>query len=192
MTAGSTFVGQFTDHDITFDQTSQLGVPQNPLTSPNTRTPALDLDSVFGGGPGQRPDLYVNNPDGTVGPQLKIGSGADACTNARGRPQGGQRRRQLQRAVGRPARRRERHDRGAALRRTSCSTTGYWTICRSSTSARFPAARAGERSNPYVAFLIARQVTLWHYQWLLVNEHLPQIAGQADRQRRAPERQPLL
>jgi hypothetical protein len=30
-----------------------------------------------------------------------------------------------------------------------------------------------------VAFLIARQVTLWHYQWLLVNEHLPQIAGQA-------------
>src|SRR6516164_9292658 len=52
MTAGSTFVGQFTDHDITFDQTSQLGVPQNPLTSPNTRTPALDLDSVFGGGRG--------------------------------------------------------------------------------------------------------------------------------------------
>ena len=42
MTAGSTFVGQFTDHDITFDQTSQLGVTANPLTSPNTRTPALE------------------------------------------------------------------------------------------------------------------------------------------------------
>ena len=28
MTAGSTFVGQFTDHDITFDQTSQLGIPK--------------------------------------------------------------------------------------------------------------------------------------------------------------------
>ncbi len=59
MTAGSTFVGQFTDHDITFDQTSQLGVPQNPLVSPSTRTPALDLDSVFGGGPGRRPDRPV-------------------------------------------------------------------------------------------------------------------------------------
>ena len=35
-----------------------------------------------------------------------------------------------------------------------------------------------DRANHYVAFLIARQVTLWHYQWLLVNEHLPQIAGQ--------------
>jgi len=75
MTAGSTFVGQFTDHDITFDQTSQLGVPQNPLHSPNTRTPALDLDSVFGGGPGRRPDLYVPNHDGTVGPKLAIGTG---------------------------------------------------------------------------------------------------------------------
>jgi hypothetical protein len=38
MTAGSTFVGQFTDHDITFDQTSLLGVTTNPLTSP---TPGL-------------------------------------------------------------------------------------------------------------------------------------------------------
>jgi hypothetical protein len=43
MTAGSTFVGQFTDHDITFDQTSQLGVTQNPLISPNTRTPVNDV-----------------------------------------------------------------------------------------------------------------------------------------------------
>src|SRR5437016_10039822 len=75
MTAGSTFVGQFTDHDITFDQTSQLGVPQNPLTSPNTRTPALDLDSVFGGGPAISPGLYVPGPGGSAGPQLLIGSG---------------------------------------------------------------------------------------------------------------------
>ena len=75
MTAGSTFVGQFVDHDITFDQTSTLGVPQNPLTSPNTRTPRLDLDSVFGGGPGHRPDLYVKHPDGSVGPKLKLGAG---------------------------------------------------------------------------------------------------------------------
>jgi hypothetical protein len=53
MTAGSTFVDQFTDHDITFDQTSQLGVPQNPLISLNTRTPALDLDSGVRGRAGK-------------------------------------------------------------------------------------------------------------------------------------------
>ena len=74
MTAGSTFVGQFVDHDITF-QTSTLGVPHNPLISPNTRTPTLDLDSVSGGGPGHRPDLYIKHPDGSVGPKLKLGTG---------------------------------------------------------------------------------------------------------------------
>jgi hypothetical protein len=42
----------------------------------------------------------------------------------------------------------------------------------------FPAARGADLANRYAQFLIARQVTLWHYQWLLVNEHLPQIAGQ--------------
>jgi hypothetical protein len=35
------------------------------------------------------------------------------------------------------------------------------------------------QGTPYGAFLEARQVTQWHYQWLLVNEHLPQIAGRA-------------
>jgi hypothetical protein len=44
---------------------------------------------------------------------------------------------------------------------------------------RFPATRHADRTNRYARFLIAREVTLWHYQWLLVNEHLPQIAGQA-------------
>ena len=75
MTAGSTFIGQFTDHDITFDQTSQLGVPQIRSRHPTPEHPRVDLDSVFGGGPGRRPDLYVSNPDGTVGPKLKIGTG---------------------------------------------------------------------------------------------------------------------
>jgi hypothetical protein len=43
----------------------------------------------------------------------------------------------------------------------------------------FPAARGADLSSSYAQFLIAREMTLWHYQWLLVNEHLPQIAGQA-------------
>src|SRR5581483_11239600 len=50
-TAGTTFMGQFIDHDITFDTSSKLGVPTDPFQSPNGRTPALDLDSVYGDGP---------------------------------------------------------------------------------------------------------------------------------------------
>ena len=57
-TAGTTFFGQFVDHDTTFDLNSRLGVPTRPEDSPNSRTPALDLDSVYGGGPVRSPELY--------------------------------------------------------------------------------------------------------------------------------------
>ena len=52
-TAGTTFMGQFIDHDMTFDLTSRLGEPTPPEESINTRTPAFDLDSVYGGGRGR-------------------------------------------------------------------------------------------------------------------------------------------
>ncbi|HYZ80051.1 MAG TPA: peroxidase family protein [Solirubrobacteraceae bacterium] len=174
MTAGSTFVGQFIDHDITFDQTSQLGVPQNPVISPNTRTPALDLDSVFGGGPGMRPDLYETNPGGTVGPKLKIGTGGvhedvprvangDGTYNA---------------LLGDP-----RNDETVIIAGLHSAHILFYNRVLDELSEldtrRFPSGGGEEMSNPYVAFLVAREITLWHYQWLLVNEHLPQIAGQA-------------
>src|SRR5215472_11680687 len=174
MTAGSTFVGQFTDHDITFDQTSLLGQPANPLTSPNTRTPALDLDSVFGGGPGMRPDLYMPNPDGSVGPALKIGSGGvhedvPRSANADG---------SYSALLGDP-----RNDENVMIAGLHCAHILFYNRVLSELGnfglRAFPAARAADVSQSYAQFLIARQVTLWHYQWLLVNEHLPQIAGQA-------------
>ena len=57
-TAGVTFVGQFIDHDLTFDATSKLGVRTDPTTSPNGRTPRFDLDSVYGAGPVIQTELY--------------------------------------------------------------------------------------------------------------------------------------
>src|SRR5262245_17808480 len=47
-TAGVTFLGQFLDHDMTFDTSSRLGRPRDPSTSPNARRPFFDLDSVYG------------------------------------------------------------------------------------------------------------------------------------------------
>jgi len=174
MTAGSTFVGQFTDHDITFDQTSQLGVPQNPLISPNTRTPALDLDSVFGGGPGLRPNLYAENPDGSVGPRLKIGTGG-VHEDVPRVPNGDGTYTAL---LGDP-----RNDENVMIAGLHSAHILFYNRVLGdlgSFSLRaFPAARGADLSNSYLQFLIAREITLWHYQWLLVNEHLPQIAGQA-------------
>jgi hypothetical protein len=174
MTAGSTFIGQFTDHDITFDQTSQLGVPQNPLTSPNTRTPALDLDSVFGGGPGRRPDLYVSNRDGSVGPRLKIGTGG-VHEDVPRVPNGDGTYSPL---LGDP-----RNDENLIIAGLHCAHILFYNRVLDELAeinvSTLPAAKARDLSNGYEQFLAARQVTLWHYQWLLVNEHLPQIAGQA-------------
>ena len=70
-TAGTTFFGQFVDHDITFDTTSPLGVPTDPRATANERTPSLDLDTVYGGGPVTSPRLY-NRRDRA---KLRIGFG---------------------------------------------------------------------------------------------------------------------
>src|SRR5947209_1568601 len=173
MTAGSTFVGQSIDHDVTFDQTSQLGVPQNPLLSPNTRTPALDLDSVFGGGPGIRPDLCVPNADRSVGPKLKIGTGGvhedvPRVPNGDGT---------FSALLGDP-----RNDENVIIARLHCAHILFYNRVLDELPhldlSAFPTARNG-RGTPYDQFLKARQVTQWHYQWLLVSEHLPQIPGQA-------------
>lgn len=64
LTAGMTFLGQFLDHDMTFDPTSSLERQQDPETIQNFRTPALELDSVYGSGPGATPHLYDRSIDG--------------------------------------------------------------------------------------------------------------------------------
>ena len=61
-TAGATFMGQFLDHDMTFDTTSRLGLPTNPHIAPNARRPFFDLDSVYGDGPSGSPRLYEAAP----------------------------------------------------------------------------------------------------------------------------------
>lgn len=57
--AGYTYFGQFVDHDITFDdRANDLLTPTDPSSLHNARTPQLDLDSVYGGGPLASSSLY--------------------------------------------------------------------------------------------------------------------------------------
>lgn len=56
--AGYTYFGQFVDHDITFDVSSTINATQDANAITNMRTPALDLDSVYGRGPALDPYLY--------------------------------------------------------------------------------------------------------------------------------------
>ena len=56
--AGYTYLGQFIDHDITFDPTSLQEKLVDPSGLRNFRTPMLDLDCLYGSGPADQPYLY--------------------------------------------------------------------------------------------------------------------------------------
>ena len=53
--AGYTYLGQFIDHDITFDPASSLQQQNDPDALVDFRTPRLDLDSLYGRGPDDQP-----------------------------------------------------------------------------------------------------------------------------------------
>jgi hypothetical protein len=64
--SGFTYFGQFVDHDVTFDVSSTLDAETDANTINNMRSPALDLDSVYGRGPGLDPFLYAFPTSGLV------------------------------------------------------------------------------------------------------------------------------
>jgi hypothetical protein len=62
--AGYTYLGQFIDHDLTFDNTSSLNPAdkvepgKKDRVIVNLRTPRFDLDSLYGDGPDAQPFMY--------------------------------------------------------------------------------------------------------------------------------------
>lgn len=153
-TAGTTFMGQFIDHDITFDTSSTLGSPTEPTTSPNGRTPALDLDSVYGGGPVATPALY----DPTDHAKLRIDTGGifeDLPRTADNTA-----------IVGDP-----RNDEHVIIAGLQCAFILFHNRAVDD-------ARANGATWPD-DFAQARQLTTWHYHWLVLHEFLPLFVGQA-------------
>lgn len=80
MPAGYTFLGQFIDHDITFDTVSQLDSVAKPGSIRNGRTPSLDLDCVYGGGPEQSPFLFVQETANTPHGRMVLQTATDIHT----------------------------------------------------------------------------------------------------------------
>jgi hypothetical protein len=67
--AAYTYLGQFIDHDLTFDPNSSLQQQNDPDALHSFRTPRYDLDSLYGSGPDDEPFQYQ---PGTVPPRLLI------------------------------------------------------------------------------------------------------------------------
>jgi len=73
-----TYLGQFIDHDITFDPVSVLTKAQDPDGLVDFRTPALDLDNVYGRGPSDQPYMYDGNLKFLLGEPLNGAGVPDA------------------------------------------------------------------------------------------------------------------
>jgi Animal haem peroxidase len=152
-TAGTTFVGQFLDHDMTFDVGSPLGQPTDPQASTNGRTPSFDLDSVYGGGPVADPQLY----DSADRAKLKVESGGlfeDVPRAADGTA-----------IIADP-----RNDEHVVIAGLQAAFLKFHNNA-------VDLARES-RSQQENVFAQARRLTTWHYQWLIVNEFLPLFIGQ--------------
>jgi len=153
MTAGMTFLGQFLDHDLTFDTTSLLGVPKRPEDSPNARTPAFDLDSVYGLGPTGSSQLY--NPADRV--KLRIESGGlfeDVPRASDGTA-----------IIGDP-----RNDENMMISGLQAAFIMFHNrVVDTLRSQGVPAANV---------FTEAQRQVRWHYQWIILNEFLPLTIGQ--------------
>lgn len=150
-TAGVTFFGQFLDHDMTFDTTSQLGVATAPESTTNNRTPSLDLDSVYGGGPIAAPHLYQQDRV-----RLRIESGGlfeDLPRQADGRA-----------IIADP-----RNDENLILSGLQAAFILFHN--------RVVDRLAAEGVTTADLFARARQLVTWHYHWIILNEFLPQIIG---------------
>ncbi|MDQ6727850.1 MAG: heme peroxidase family protein [Actinomycetota bacterium] len=153
-TAGTTFVGQFFDHDITFDSGSPLGVPTEPGQASNGRTPRLDLDSVYGSGPVVSSHLY----DPADRAKLRIESG--------GRFEDLPRTADMTAIIADP-----RNDENLIIAGLQCAFIKFHNRA-------VDLVRKKDKSKKR-DFEDARQLTTWHYQWMLVHEFLPLFVGQA-------------
>lgn len=150
-TAGITFLGQFLDHDMTFDTTSQLGVPTPPESTPNARTPSFDLDSVYGGGPTASPMLYQSDRI-----KLRIESGGlfeDLPRMSNGTA-----------IIADP-----RNDENAIIAGIQAA------IILAHNRAVDLLAQQGVPT--FQRFAQARRLVTWHYQWIILHEFLPAVIG---------------
>jgi Animal haem peroxidase len=180
--AGFTYLGQFVDHDITFDQTVGFPKIDDPEEIDQARTPTLDLDSLYGLGPRRQPELY----DQGVGPSratFKIGltSSTPSPVGVGQPPAPVSLPNDLPRTgkdaiIGDP-----RNDENLIVAQTHLAFLKFHNRVidlepqgedDNDSSAKFTQAEEDRRNTP---FHRARRIVRWHYQWLVLNDFLPRI-----------------
>ena len=162
ITAAYTYLGQFVDHDLTFDPTSRL---REALTDrqlevlADFRTPRFDLDNLYGRGPADQPYMYAED-----GIRMLLGepmSGNPFDRDARQIPRGPSGRA----LIGDP-----RNDENRIVAQL------HAIFLRFHNRVADYLARP-EHLGKNVSFEEVREQVRWHYQWMLVTDFLPTVVN---------------
>jgi hypothetical protein len=147
--AGWPFIGQFVAHDITADR-SPLVSRADPSGVRNFRTPAANLECLYGGGPVGSPYLYDRDDPA----RLLVGVHAgDVPRNGQGIA-----------LIGDP-----RNDVHLFVNQTQVALIHAHNLL---------VDRLREDGEPEESvFDEARRALTWHYQWVLLNDFLPTLIG---------------
>ena len=150
---GYTYFGQLLAHDLTKD-TSSLDEAwrKEPHELKNSQTPKLDLDVLYGGGPGVSPELYEDDDTRLkVGSSSDVGKRFDICVGAQG-----------ERILA--------DDRGAENLILRQMTAVFARLHN------FAVEQFRETiSDPAKLFERARLQTQWQFQWLVIKDYLPTL-----------------
>jgi hypothetical protein len=164
--AGYTYLGQFIDHDITFDPASSLQQDNDPDALEDFRTPRLDLDSLYGSGPDDQPYLYEPEMrDGRpTGERFRFALGPGNVNGA-----GPERRDLLRLNNGTAVIGDKRNDENKIVSQIHALFLSFHNRVFDDLRRR-PGA-----GNPAGLFREAQRIVRWCYQWIVVHDYLPRV-----------------
>jgi len=156
MTVGFTFLGQFIDHDLTLDASPIEGPPINV----NFRSPALDLDSVYGEGPDLDRYLYKNEMEFLI----DNAAPGDLPRNSFGTALIGD----------------GRNDENVMISQLHLAFLKFHNRVVEVVTASIPLDQINDRQNkPREIFQRSQQLVRWHYQWIVVHQFLAATVEEA-------------
>lgn len=178
--SGYTYLGQFIDHDITLDVSSTLDTAVNARSINNMRTPSLELDNLYAGGPALNPYLFDFPTSGPMTAiKFKLGTNKSPLppANPAGGPStGGVGGMQVQNdydiprisgtntaVIGDP-----RNDENLIVSQFHSAMLKFHNAV---VDLLVTAAFTGD------IFVEAKRIVTHHYQWSVVNDYLKQICG---------------
>jgi Animal haem peroxidase len=153
--SGYTYVGQFIDHDITFDPLSSLQTANDPNALRNFRTPALDLDSVYGSGPDDEPFRYERDGRFILSTNRLTGSPDPRQFDL------------------------PRASNGRAIIADPRNDENVIVSQLQATMMRFHNAVLDDLGPGDDLFGVAQQTVRWHYQWMVIHDFLRRMCGEA-------------